>query len=44
MTQSGRWIAATCSNGMKPGDIQVAGLPKMNIKQLKQIMPMLGGR
>ncbi len=42
MVQTGRWVAATCSGGMKPGDIQVAGLPKMNIKQLKQMMPLLG--
>lgn len=42
MTQTGRWLAATCSGGMRPGDIQISGLPKMNIKQLKQMMPMLG--
>ncbi|BAT60174.1 hypothetical protein GJW-30_1_02710 [Variibacter gotjawalensis] len=42
MTQAGRWVAATCGGGMVPGDIQMQGLPKMNIKQLKQLAPMLG--
>lgn len=44
MTQTGRWVAAACGGGMKPGDIQMAGLPKMNIRQLKQMLPMLTGR
>jgi hypothetical protein len=41
IVQTGRWTAATCPAGMKPGDFTLPGGMKFNIKQAKQLQKML---
>jgi hypothetical protein len=41
MTQTGRWMGATCSGGMVPGDITLAGGVKFNVKQIKGLQKLL---
>jgi hypothetical protein len=41
ITQTATWKAATCSGGMKPGDVIVAGGLKLNIKDMKKLEKML---
>jgi hypothetical protein len=40
MTQTARWIGA-CPEGMRPGDIAMAGGIKMNVKKLKRLEKLL---
>lgn len=41
MTQTATWKAATCTDGMKPGDVSVGNGIRMNVKQLQQLQKML---
>jgi hypothetical protein len=41
MTQTSRWIAAACAEGMVPGDILLGKGMKMNVKQLKGLQNIL---
>ncbi len=41
MTQTATWKAATCTDGMKPGDISLGNGIKMNVKQMQQLQKML---
>jgi len=38
-----RWVAATCKDGMQPGDIEMPGGIKMNMKSMMGLMESLGG-
>lgn len=37
-----RWVGATCSDGMVPGDMLMPGGIKVNLKSMKGMMDMLG--
>jgi hypothetical protein len=37
-----RWVSATCSDGMVPGDMIMPGGIKMNLKSMQGMMDMLG--
>jgi hypothetical protein len=41
MIQTGHWMGATCSGGMVPGDITLAGGVKFNVKQIKGLQKLL---
>lgn len=41
MTQTARWLAAACTDGMKPGDISMGGGIKMNVAQMKHLQKLL---
>jgi hypothetical protein len=41
IVQTGRWTAAACPDGMKPGDFTLPGGMRFNIKQAKQLQKML---
>lgn len=38
-----RWVGATCSDGMVPGDMLMPGGIKMNVKKMMGMMDALGG-
>jgi Protein of unknown function (DUF3617) len=40
LTQTAKWVSA-CVNGMKPGDIQLGGGIKMNVRQVRDLQRML---
>ncbi|MBX9588199.1 MAG: hypothetical protein K2X43_02770 [Hyphomonadaceae bacterium] len=41
MTQTATWKAATCADGMKPGDLSLGNGLKMNVKQMKELQQRL---
>jgi hypothetical protein len=41
MVQTARWTAASCPEGMKPGDFTLPGGMRFNIKQAKKLQKML---
>lgn len=41
VTQTSRWVSATCANGMVPGDISMGKGIRLNIKQLKGLQNIL---
>jgi hypothetical protein len=41
LTQTARWVSATCANGMVPGDISLGSGLKLNVKQLKGLQNLL---
>jgi Protein of unknown function (DUF3617) len=41
LIQTGRWMGSTCSGGMIPGDITLAGGVKFNVKQIKGLQKLL---
>jgi hypothetical protein len=43
MEHRGRWISATCGDGMVPGDMVLPGGIKMNMKSMKGLMDNFGG-
>ena len=42
MTQTASWKGATCTDGLKPGDVNFNGF-KINVKQLKKLQNMVPG-
>lgn len=40
MTQTARWVGA-CADGMRPGDIAMAGGLKVNVKKIKRLQKLL---
>lgn len=43
MEHKARWVGAACKNGMSPGDIEMPGGIKMNMKSMMGMMESLGG-
>jgi hypothetical protein len=43
MEHKARWVGETCKNGMQPGDIEMPGGIKMNMKSMMGMMESLGG-
>ncbi len=41
MTQTSRWMGATCTDGLVPGDIAMPGGIKFNIRQMKGLKKLL---
>ena len=41
ITQTATWKAASCGEGMRPGDVSIGNGMKMNVKQLKEMQKAL---
>jgi hypothetical protein len=41
ITQTARWVGASCAGGMKPGDIDLGNGIKVNVKQLRALQKVL---
>jgi Protein of unknown function (DUF3617) len=41
MTQTATWKAASCGDGMQPGDVSLGNGMKMNVRQLKELQKAL---
>jgi hypothetical protein len=41
ITQTSIWKAATCGEGLKPGDVSIGNGMKMNVRQLKELQKAL---
>ncbi len=47
VVQTARWTSATCTGGLKPGDIAMPGGLKVNVQKIKglqQMLPQILGR
>lgn len=42
MTQTARWVSATCASGLVPGDMLMPGGMKMNVREFERLMQRRG--